>query len=110
MVVSWNLDDIRAAFSAPQKFIDSVVTLLLDGERNVTAVNLDFEPHGTNPPVGPVPTKADGVAYAEFLTTFADAMHARGIKVSVDVATWTSFWDYSAIGKSSVDYVCDMES
>ena len=57
-----------------------------------------------------MPTKADGAAYAAFLTTFSDAMHERGVKVSVDIATWTSFWDYDAIGKSSVDLVCDMES
>jgi hypothetical protein len=37
-------------------------------------------------------------------------MHERGVLVSVDIATWSAFWNYSAIGQTRVDYVCDMES
>lgn len=110
MIVSWDLNDIRAAFAAPAAFIESVDALMLASERKITAVNLDFEPHGSNPPVGPAPTKQDGADYAVFLDVFADAMHARGIKVSVDIATWTSFWSYPLIGATRVDYICDMES
>lgn len=112
MVVSWNLDDIRAAFAAPEAFIESIESLLLEEEPSVTGVNLDFEPHGSNPPVGPVPTAADATAYAEFLNIFADAMHARSprIEVSVDIATWTKFWDYALLNATRVDYLCDMES
>ena len=112
MIVSWDLDAIRAAFAAPAAFIDSIVTNILDAEgaANITAINLDFEPHGSAPPVGPVPTPADGAAYVAFLNTVADALHARGVLVSVDIATWTAFWDYQALGASRVDWLCDMES
>jgi hypothetical protein len=112
MVVSWDLDAVRAAFAAPDAFIASVETLLLNVEPAVTGVNLDFEPHGTAPPVGPMPTKADAVAYAAFLNVFSDAMHARNprIEVSVDIATWTEFWDYQLLNATRVDRLCDMES
>ena len=112
MIVSWDLDAIRAAFAAPAAFIDSVVTGILDaeGQANITAINFDFEPHGSAPPVGPVPTPADGTDYVAFLNTVADALHARGVLVSVDIATWTAFWNYQALGASRVDWLCDMES
>jgi len=112
MIVSWNLNDVRAAFAAPAAFIDSVVSNILDVESpaNITAINFDFEPHGSAPPVGPAPTPADGAAYVNFLNTVADALHARGVLVSVDIATWTPFWDYAALGASRVDWLCDMES
>jgi hypothetical protein len=112
MIVSWNLDAIRAAFAAPAAFIASVENQLLAAEPAVTGVNLDLEPHGSNPPVGPVPTAADAAAYAAFLNVFADAMHARSprIEVSIDIATWTKFWDYSLLNTTRVDYICDMES
>jgi hypothetical protein len=112
MIVSWNLDDIRAAMAAPGAFAASVATLLLASERNVTGVNLDWEPHGSNPPVGPAPTAADGAAFAAFVDTFAAAMHALQppIEVSVDIATWTPFWNYSLLGATAADYLMDMES
>lgn len=136
MIVSWDMDAIRAVFAAPATFVDSVDAHILAVEgANVTAINLDWEcvparrappavstpashfppstpcrPHGTAPPVGPVPTPADGVAYVDFLNFFADSMHQRGVLVSVDIATWSAFWNYSAIGQTRVDYVCDMES
>jgi len=109
MVVSWDLNAIRAAFAAPAAFIDSVVAYIL-AEGNITAINFDFEPHGSAPPVGPVPTPADGAAYVDFLNTVSDALHARGVLVSVDIATWSAFWDYSSLGASRVDWLCDMES
>ena len=107
MIVSWDLDPIRLVFANPQRFIDSVISKILDVEgSNVTAINLDWEPHGSAPPLGPVPTPADGAAYAAFLDVFAKAMHARGVQVSVDIATWTDFWDYRAIGATAVDCGC----
>lgn len=112
MILSWNLDDIRAAFKSPAAFIASVEQQLLSAEPHVTGVNLDFEPAGTSPPVGPKPTAADAAAYAAFLDTFAAAMHARTprIEVSVDIAKWSAFWDYSLLNSTAVDFLCDMES
>jgi hypothetical protein len=106
MVVGVNLSDMRAVFEAPGAFIDAVTTLVVS-EENLTAINLDWEPgQGT----GPNPTPADGAAYAAFLNVFADAMHHIGMKVSVDIATWTPFWNYALLGATRVDQLCDMET
>jgi len=111
MIVSWFTNSTRAALAAPEAFVASVVSLILDVERsNVTALNLDFEPNGAANPPGPEPTPADAVAYAAFLNVVADAMHARGVKVGVDIATWSPFWDYSLLNSTRVDWLFDMES
>ena len=39
---------------------------------------------------------------------FADGLHANGIKLSVDVATWSVIWDYSSIAATSADIVISM--
>jgi len=112
MIVSWNLDDIRAAFAAPAAFAASVDAALRAHAPAATGINVDFEPHGSNPPLGPEPTAADAAAFAAFLDAFAGAMHARDppLEVSVDVATWSPFWDFAAINATRVDFVVDMES
>ncbi len=109
MIVSWDLDEIRAAFAAPALFISSVLAIFA-AEPALTGVNIDFEPHGTDPPVGPVPTPADAAAFAALLDATADAVHGIGKKISVDIATWTKFWDYSLLNSTRVDLLCDMES
>ena len=109
MIVSWDLDEIRAAFAAPQAFIASVLAIFT-AEPALAGVNIDFEPHGTNPPVGPAPTAADAAAFAALLDATADAVHAVGKTISVDIATWTPFWDYGALNRTRVDWLCDMES
>ena len=50
------------------------------------------------------------VDYANFLDTLAGAMHAHGVLVSVDVATWSKIWDVAAIAATRVDYVMNMET
>jgi hypothetical protein len=47
--------------------------------------NVDFEPTVRG-------TTADAVAYAGFLTKFADAMHAAGLRLSVDISLWNPLW------------------
>ena len=111
MVVSWLTNSTRAALADPQAFVESVIAQILDVEgANVTALNLDFEPNGAANPPGPEPTPADAAAYAAFLDVVADAMHARGVKVGVDIATWSPFWDYSLLNATRVDWLFDMES
>jgi spore germination protein YaaH len=61
-------------------FVRRVVSAVAEG---FDAYNVDWEP--TNPNI----SEADAQAYAAFLTLFADAMHAAGKKLSVDVATWS---------------------
>jgi len=109
MIVSWDLDSIRAAFAAPQAFIASVLAIFA-AEPALTGVNIDFEPHGSSPPVGPVPTAADAAAFAALMDATADAVHALGKEISLDIATWTRFWDYSLLNATRVDFLCDMES
>lgn len=42
------------------------------------------------------------------MQTFAQGLHAAGLKLSVDVATWTVIWDYDAISKTTADIVISM--
>jgi hypothetical protein len=109
MIVSWDLDDIRAAFAAPHVFVSSVLAIF-SAEPALTGVNIDFEPHGTDPPVGPAPTPADATAFAALLDLTADAIHTLGKTISVDIATWSAFWDYGLLNATRVDLLCDMES
>lgn len=69
---------------------------------NLDGYNVDFEP-------------SSGVLnlasqYGVFLTNFANAMHAAGMKLSVDVATWDggALWNYGIIGATPVDLVITM--
>lgn len=36
---------------------------------------------------------------------FAKALHKEGIKITVDVASWNSIWDFKLIGQTDVDRV-----
>ena len=51
-------------------------------DQKFDAYNVDWEPTSNDI------TEADAVAYAAFLSEFADRMHSVGKKLSVDVATW----------------------
>ena len=42
------------------------------------------------------------------LQTFAQGLHAAGIKLSVDVATWSPIWDYDAIAATTADIIISM--
>ena len=57
--------------------------------------------------------------FDQFMSSFAQALHQRGMTLSVDVATWNMigseapnnggvFWDYAGLA-SSVDYVAEMD-
>ena len=48
--------------------------------------------------------------YADFLTKFGDALHAHGKVLTVDVASWSHIWNYSAIAASSVDRMMVMST
>ena len=49
-------------------------------------------------------------SYAAFLSTFADALHAQGMILTVDVASWSHIWNYTAIAASSVDRMMVMST
>ena len=97
---------MRQVFAEPQPFIDALAAAVLAA--NISAVNIDWEP--TSGDGAPPLTKQDPVDYANFLDTLAGAMHAHGVLVSVDVATWSKIWDVAAIAATRVDYVMNMET
>ena len=74
---------------ATETFIDEVVTSLQRGHAD--GVNLDIE--GIRP--------ADKQAFVEWLDTIADALHARGFIITVDVPLNDEAYDLEAIGKIS---------
>jgi hypothetical protein len=76
----------------PLPFADAVSVALK--AHAATGVNLDLEPCQT--PHNDCSAE-DGNAYALFLSTFADALHAHGFTVTVDIASWSPFWNFTAI-------------
>lgn len=40
--------------------------------------------------------------------TFAKSLHEHGLKLSVDVATWSTIWNYTAIAETEADMVISM--
>lgn len=60
--------------------------------------NVDWEPSARA-------TADDAAAYAQFLTAFADAMHAENMELSVDIATWNPIW-YESVSERACVCVC----
>ena len=55
--------------------------------------------------------KQDAVLYVSFLASFSKTLHAAGFTVSVDVASWSPFWDFGAIAaKTDVDTLLTMDT
>lgn len=94
---------MRQVFASPQPFIDACVAAAQ--KESLSGFNIDWEPPSD---AVPAPTPADALAYARFLDTLATALHAHGLLVTVDVATWSAVWNASAIGASAVDAVMTM--
>jgi len=101
LIQTGNIEYLRQLFANPQPVISQAVQLAQ--QNGWSGWNIDFEPgSGTN---------QDGLDFAQFLVTFADALHSNGMKLSVDVASWNpQFWQFSAIASSSVDYVITMDT
>ncbi len=90
---------MREVFQSPYVFIDQCITQAK--LYNYTGYNLDWEPTDNV-------TAQDGQDYSTFIGIFADALHSQGLKLSVDVATWSVIWDYDAIAATNVDYAISM--
>ena len=95
--LSW----MRQVFADPEPFIDAC--LRAAAEEHLTGFNIDWEPTSAENV-----TAADASAYAAFVQHFSQAMHAQGVKVSVDVATWSPIWDLPALAATDVDYLVTM--
>lgn len=94
---------MRDLFANPQPFFDACVAAA--AAEGFAGFNIDWEP-----PSSDKPTAADAAAYAAFLDALARAMHAHGLLVTVDVATWSKIWNLTAIGATAVDAVFTMNT
>lgn len=93
------IDWMRTVFATPQPFIDSCISeAKLYG---YTGYNLDWEPTDNV-------TADDGLAYASFVEVFANQLHAAGLQLTVDMATWGPIWNYSALANTSLDRAVSM--
>lgn len=93
------IDWMRYTFSNPDPFIESCI---LEAQKfNYTGFNLDWEPTDAV-------NEGDDAAYAAFIDYFADRLHEKGLKLSVDVATWSPIWNYDLLSRTKADYVISM--
>lgn len=76
MITTVNLGYIRQLCQNPQPFIQSAIAEA--NKWNYNGYNIDFEPNDAG-------SDQDAQNFAAFLTTFADALHAHGKTLSVDV-------------------------
>jgi len=93
------IDWMRDVFVNPQPFIDSCIEAAK--KYNYVGYNLDWEPTDSV-------NADDGMNYASFIDTFGNALHSEGLLLSVDVATWSTIWNYTAIAATSADIVISM--
>jgi len=106
MVSSWPyppqfLQWMREVFNNPFPFIQAVVQELVANA--FTGVNIDWEPTAGATP-------ADAAAYADFLTTFSQSLHAVDKLLTVDVAGWNPLWDFKLLSASGADKLFDMST
>jgi len=94
------LDWMRKIFKNPNSFVKQCVDEIK--KTDYTGYNVDWEP------TSKTATTQDATNYANFLGYFANEMHKIGKKLSVDVATWSSLWDFKKISDSKIDRIFDM--
>lgn len=93
------IDWMRYVFVNPDPFIDSCISEAK--KYRYTGYNLDWEP--TDDVVSD-----DAQAYASFIDYFANRLHKEGLKLSVDIATWSSIWNYSLLNATAADSFISM--
>lgn len=93
------LDWMREVFANPLLFIDQCISEAQKYGYN--GYNLDWEPTDDV-------SEEDGIAYAQFIETFAQTMRASNLGLSVDIATWSPIWNYDALSQTSVDKFISM--
>ena len=90
---------MRDVFANPQDFFAQCIQEAK--QHGYTGYSLDWEPTA-----GIVP--GDGIAYAHFINAFANSLNTVGVKLSVDVATWSPVWNYSAIADTNAESIVSM--
>jgi spore germination protein YaaH len=101
MITTVNPLKIEQLVKNPQPFIDECVNLAV--KYNYTGYDIDFEPKNVTTPTLAKP-------YAEFLTKFANALKAKGKKLTVDIASWTPFWSFEDLAQTTVDKIHTMDT
>ena len=88
------IDWMRQVFVNPRPFINQCISEAK--KYNYVGYNLDWEPTDNV-------TAEDGQNYAIFIDTFAKELHKANLLLTVDVATWSPIWNYTAIAATDVD-------
>jgi len=101
MITTFDLGTMRSLFNDPQDFIIKAVQV--GSQFAFTGYNIDFEPNGDA-------DDDDAQNFAGFLTTFANALHESKMLLSVCVADWSPFWNFTYIGDSTVDQIITMDT
>jgi hypothetical protein len=101
MIISASLPNIEALLENQSAFMGEAVSTAL--RLNYTGYNVDFEPTAEA-------NASVAREYAQFLNNFADALHVAGKKLSVDIASWNTFWNFTALANTSVDTFYDMDT
>lgn len=101
MIISASLPNIETLLENQSGFISKAVSAAL--RLNYTGYNVDFEPTAEA-------NLSVAREYAGFLNNFADALHTAGKKLSVDIASWNTFWNFTALANTSVDTFYDMDT
>ena len=91
---------MREVFADPYPFMMSCVNEAL--KYKYVGYNLDWEP--TTDDI----TDEDGLNYATFIETFNSFLNKYNLKLSVDIATWSPIWNYTAIAATSVPKAISM--
>jgi spore germination protein YaaH len=94
------INTLLSSSALQSKFIQCAVSAAVSSKLN--GYNVDFEPSSGILNLAP--------QYGTFLTNFANAMHAKGKTLSVDVASWDggALWNLTIEAQSSVNLVLTM--
>jgi len=101
MISSGSLEQVRQLLDVSDAFISDAVSKSV--AFGYFGYNIDFEPNDTA-------TNEDAQNYANFLTDFADALHSVGKQLTVDIADWNPFWNFSLLAQTTVDRLITMDT
>lgn len=104
MITTANIAKLRDLWLAPDQFIDEALAVAAANDW-ITGFNVDFEPEGGDPP-----TQDDAQRYVAFLDAFARRLHAKGFRLTVDIANWSVFWNNTALARTAVDRFMMMDT
>ncbi|KAJ5066256.1 chitinase domain-containing protein [Anaeramoeba ignava] len=100
MITTVSLTKFHELMENPNQFITQATEEAV--KRQFTGYNIDFEIESDS--------ESDAQLFAQFLTQFADALHQHNIQLSVDIASWSTFWDFDLISNTSVDWIITMDT